>query len=188
MKKTAIKKISLISFWLSFTLGCVMCKQNSTTNPAPCSDSLLEVNSISNNGSYNMDTAIIFGTKIHLDERLAIKELSNVGILKYDTIEERNGQFASAVVKFASVKFGFNKSFVFITSRQDKHAIDSLVAKISRYYGEPAIDDNGEPEWNYYHWNLYDTLPDRPYIRIRPIHSEEGGMVMTWEFNTYTDL
>lgn len=188
MNKSAIKKITLISLWLFFTLGCVMCKQNSTADSHSCQDNLLEVDSISNNGSYNIDTAIIFGTKIHLDERLAIKELANVGMLKYDTIEERNGQFASAVVEFASVKFGLNKGFLFLTSRQDKQAIDSLVAKISRYYGEPAIDDNGEPEWDYYHWNLYDTLPDRPYIRIRPIHSEEGGMVMTWKFNTYTDL
>lgn len=188
MKKTAIKKITLISFWLSFTFGCVMCKRDSTTYQHPCSDSLLEVDSISNNGSYNIDTAIIFGTKIHLDERLAIKELSNSGMLKYDTIYECNNQFAGAVVEFASVKFGLNKGFLFLTSRQDKQAIDSLVAKISQYYGEPSIEDNGEPEWNYYHWNLYDTLPDRPYIRIRPIHSEEGGMVMTWGFNTYTDL
>jgi len=49
------------------------------------------------------------------------------------------------------------------------------------YYDEPFIDGDERPEWNYYHWNLYDTVPDKPYIRIRPVHSEEGGLMMTWE-------
>lgn len=69
-----------------------------------------------------------------------------------------------------------NKGFIFLTSRQDKQAIDSLVNRISRYYGEPSIDYEGKPEWSYYHWNLYDTITDRPYIRIRPVHSEEGDL------------
>lgn len=133
--------------------------------------------------SINEKSATIFGTTIHLDEGTAIRELSKAGILQVDTINEEDGEFENAMIEFAGVKFGLNKGFLFLTSRQDKQSIDSLVNRISRYYGEPSIDDEGEPEWSYYHWNLYDTLPDRPYIRIRPIHSEEGGLMMTWRFN-----
>lgn len=130
----------------------------------------------------NTDTATIWGARIHLDEIMAIRELSEAGILHCDTVKYNNGKFENAIIEFASVKFCMNKGFLFLTSRQDKQAIDSLVNHISRYYGEPSIDDEGEPEWSYYHWNLYDTIPDRPYIRIRPVHSEEGGLMMTWSF------
>lgn len=125
----------------------------------------------------------IFGTSIHVDQKTAIGELSKAGILHVDTINEKDGEFENAIIEFAGVKFGMNKGFIFFTSRQDKQAIDSLVNRISIYYGEPSIDDEEEPEWSYYHWNLYDTIPDMPYIRIRPVHSEEGGLVMTWRFN-----
>ena len=128
-------------------------------------------------------TVSIFNTSIHLDEEKAIRELSAAGILKCDTFKYNNEKFENAIIEFAGVKFCMNKGFLFLTSRQDKQAIDSLVNHISRYYGEPSIDDEGEPEWSYYHWNLYDTIPDRPYIRIRPVHSEEGGLMMTWSFN-----
>lgn len=182
MKKSAIKRITLISICLVLTIGCVMCKRNPTSDSQSSSNSSFGVDTISDNGSHDIDTAIIFATKVHVDERLAIRELAEAGLLKYDTIEERNGQFAGAIVEFASVKFGLNKGFLFLTSRQDKQAIDSLVNRISKYYGEPDIDgDYDEPEWCYYHWNLYDTIPNRPYIRIRPVHSEEGGLAMTWE-------
>lgn len=133
--------------------------------------------------SINEKSATIFGTTIHLNEGKAIRELSKAGILQIDTIKEKNGEFENAIIEFAEVKFALNKGFLFLTSRQDKQTIDSLVNRISRYYGDPNIDDNGEPEWGYYHWNLYDTIPERPYIRIRPIHSEEGGLMMTWKFN-----
>lgn len=142
-----------------------------------------ETSSEAMSDSINEKSATIFGTTIHLNEGTAIRELSKAGILQVDTINEEEGEFENAMIEFAGVKFGLNKGFLFLTSRQDKQSIDSLVNRISRYYGEPSIDDEGEPEWSYYHWNLYDTLPDRPYIRIRPIHSEEGGLMMTWRFN-----
>lgn len=126
---------------------------------------------------------IIFGVPIHIDERFAIKDLSKAGLLICDTVREENGEFTGAVVEFAGVKFSMNRGFIFLTNRQDKQAIDSLVSKISLFYGEPDIDDNGAAEWNYYHWNYNDTAIDRPYIRIRPIHSEEGGLTMMWRFD-----
>lgn len=151
---------------------------NSTTNVAT-NESNEDVDSV------EIPTVKIFGTTIHLDELKAIEELSDAGIMTYDTINVIDGKFAGAVVEFAGVKFGMNNGFLFLTSRQDMQAIDSLISKISKYYGEPAIDDDGsgEPEWSYYHWNLYDTIPDRPYIRIRPIHSSDGGLAMTWMFS-----
>lgn len=172
-------KIIETIFGLLIWLLIVSC--SSTIDKSNAQTDSTDSTSEENTGSVQ-NHSIIFGVPIHVDERLAIKELEKEGLLSCETVSEENGEFAGAVVEFAGVKFGLNKGFIFLTSRQDKQAIDSLVAKISQYYGEPDIDDNGEPEWNYYHWNLCDTIPDRPYIRIRPIHSEEGGLVMSWTF------
>lgn len=165
----------------ALTIGLILTSCSSSSNSANntnANESTADLDSV------EIPTAKIFGTTIHLDELKAIEELSDAGIMTYDTINVIDGKFAGAVVEFARVKFGMNKGFLFLTSRQDMQAIDSLISKISKYYGEPAIDDDGsgEPEWSYYHWNLYDTIPDRPYIRIRPIHSSDGGLAMTWMF------
>ena len=108
----------------------------------------------------------------------AAKDLAKAGILNIDTIHEKDGKFTGAVVEFAGVKFGMNRGFIFITSRHDKAAVKSLVKTISKYYGEPdeIQGDESEPEYCYYIWDS----PNAPYIRIRPLHSEEGGLTMQW--------
>lgn len=128
-------------------------------------------------------TLYVFGTPIHPDERMAIQELTAAGIFKCDTIMDKDDQFIGAVIEFAGVKFCLNRSFVFITSQHDKETIHALVNEIGKHYGQPQIDgDEEEPEWCYYHWNLYKESPKDPYIRIRPLHSADGGLTMTWQF------
>lgn len=126
----------------------------------------------------------IFGVPSQKDELSVIKSLEGAGIITVDTIRTSDNKFQSAIVEFAGVKFGMNQGFIFITSRHDKATITALVKAISQYYGEPDVDgdDEEEPEYNYYHWNLYDGNAEAPYIRIRPLHSEEGGLTMTWRF------
>lgn len=125
----------------------------------------------------------IFGVTASGGEIAIIKTLEANGILKIDTIHMEEGEFRSAVVEFAGVKFGLNKGFIFITSRHDRKAVKMLVSRISKFYGEPEIDgEKDEPEFCYYHWNLNATDPEGPHIRIRPLHSEEGGLTMTWGF------
>ena len=175
-----------------YYLGCILsvCFASCSTRSNVPVDSN-ETSSEAITDSINEKYATIFGTTIPLNEGTAIRELSKAGILQIDTINEKDGEFENAIIDFAGVTFGLNKGFLFLTSRQDKQAIDFLINRISKYYGEPSIDDGdvlGEPKWSYYHWNLYDTVPDKPYILIRPLHSGEGGLVMTWRFNTYTDL
>ncbi len=123
--------------------------------------------------------SIIFGVPIHLDESIALKELADAGVLTVDS-GVVDGQFKFAIIEFAGVKFGVNPGFLFLTSKQDKATIDVLVSEISKYYGKPIIDDYGEPEWSYYHWNLHD--PHNVHIMIRPLHSENvRGLVMAWD-------
>lgn len=140
---------------------------------------------VSNNSKTSRTDSVkvcIFGVEAERDECSVAKKLEKAGILKIDTISTNNGEFQSAIIEFASVKFGLNKGFVFITSRHDKNAINQLVNKISDFYGEPEIDGEPEdPECCYYHWNLYKSKPDAPYIKIRPLHSEAGGLVMMWD-------
>lgn len=122
----------------------------------------------------------LFGVKTKPREGDAVRDLAAAGILKIEDIREENGEFKGAVVEFGGVKFGMNSGFMFITSRHDKKAIKGLIKAISKYYGEPEIEGEEEPQYNYYHWNLHKEDPDAPYIRIRPLHSEEGGMTMLW--------
>lgn len=154
--------------------SCSVKKNNTYSNTSKTNSQSKEVANIDS-------TVCIFDTSIHLDEEIAMRELSAAGILKCDTIKDK--EFEYAVIEFAGVKFALNGGFVFITSEQNKQTIDSLVSKISSYYGEPFIDDEGDPEYNYYHWNLYEPSSDKPYIRIRPLHSDEGGLVMTWTWS-----
>ena len=139
---------------------------------------------VSNNSKTSRTDSVkvcIFGVEAERDECSVAKKLEKAGILKIDTISMDNGKFQSAIVEFANVKFGMNKGFIFITSRHDRNAINQLVSKISEFYGEPEIDDELEDlEYRYYHWNLYKNGSDTPYIRIRTVHSEEGGLTMMW--------
>lgn len=123
----------------------------------------------------------IFGVSCKKDEHSVIMALENAGIIGVDTIELEDGRFRFAIVEFEGVKFGMNRGFNFITSQHDSKTIRVLVQGISKYYGEPEIDGyDDEPEYRYYDWNLIGENPDDPYIRIRPIHSEEGGFTMLW--------
>lgn len=165
----------ILFIFVLFVTSCVTNRNNSYNSGS--------VDSEPTDDSVNVPIATIFDRTIHLDEQTAVKELADAGLLIIDSIQKKDGIFQGAVVEFAGVKFGMNRGFIFLTSMQNEITIDSLVNRISKYYGEPMIDDNGEPEWCYYHWNLYDTVPGVPYIRIRPVHSDEGGLMMSWIFN-----
>lgn len=127
----------------------------------------------------------IFGVTTSYDDAEILLKLQERRILKIDTLsldEERNFKFA--IVEFASVKFGVNPGLIFLTSRCDKEAINSLVSKISSYYGEPEVspendDYDDEPQYYYYNWNNFES--DKPHIQIRPLHTEEGGLKMMWK-------
>ena len=114
---------------------------------------------VSNNSKTSRTDSVkvcIFGVEAERDEYSVAKKLEKAGILKIDTISTAYGKFQSAIVEFANVKFGMNKGFIFITSRDDRNAINQLLSKISEFYGEPEIEDELEdPEYRYYHWNLY---------------------------------
>lgn len=156
-------------------VGCVGNSRDGRNGSETREDS---VNLMGNAEATSREQVVLFDVPIHRDEISAIKELSQASVLKCYTINESNGEFRSAVVEFAGVKFGLNKGFRFITSRYDKQAIDSIVAKISSYYGAPDIDGSDGAE--YYHWDRLDTVPEIPRITVRPLHSDEGGTVMFW--------
>ena len=137
--------------------------------------------SITNRDNHKMYT--VFGVETEDEEYSVLKSLDEAGILKIDSISMDDSAFQFAIVEFAGVKFGVNEGFVFITSQQDLESVNALVNTISKYYGVPDIDDEtDDPEYRYYHWNLYYRNPKAPHIFVRPLHSEEGGLTMIWEF------
>lgn len=134
---------------------------------------------IPDNSTYTPKDITIFGVTTISDETSMLNALAAAHIIEIDTIRSDTSGFQSAIIEFAGVKFGANKDFLFITSQQTKQAITALVKEISKYYGDPDIaDDFDEPQYCYYDWNLFDG--DGPHIRIRPLHSDEGGLVMMW--------
>lgn len=127
----------------------------------------------------------LFGVDTHGSSYDILKALEKKRVIKIDSIcFDNEGSIEFAIIDFAGVKFGTNGSFTFCTSRHDAKAVRAIVKKISKYYGEPSTDDYDEdsPEYAYYHWNKFGIIPDEPYIRVRPVHSEEGGLTMLWQF------
>ena len=175
------KELFHISFFILLFLFSCSCHNKSKDSIIEISDSSLNNFQKFDNGSVK-DTISIFGVKGNREEIDLLDNLQKNGILTIDSLSTNDSRFKYAVVEFAGIKFGMNKGFSFITSRKDKAAIKNIVQKISEFYGEPWIDneDKDEPQYQYYGWNTYD--PTKPSIRIRPLHSEEGGLVMFWEF------
>lgn len=168
---TLVGRMALVLFsvLMGVALGCVSCAGGHRETAAERADSVAVVKKVR--------MATIFGVAIPDDELLAIKALAAKGILSCDTIMEKDGEFKAAVVEFAEVKFGLNKGFIFITSRMDDAAVDSVVGYIAQYYGDPEYEDTSEM---HYQWNMYEGSPN---IRIRPLHSEDGGLTMMWGFS-----
>lgn len=158
------------------------CGRPSGTHQEAVNDSV--VNAEADYTRADQDASVkIFGVSCKKDEHSVLMALSNAGIMEVDTIELEDGRFRFAIVEFEGVKFGMNRGFSFITSQHDSKTIKALVEGISKFYGVPEVDGDDEdaPESRYYHWNLFRGNPDDPYIRIRPVHSEEGGLTMLWD-------
>lgn len=163
IKNTLREYLARVKMYLDFTIG----KEPKVSDYEIPDESSKEVS--------------IFGVTTSYDEFVLLNTLADVNIIKIDTITSNGSDFESAVIELAGVKFGANKGFIFITSQQTKQAITSLVKEISKFYGEPDVaDDYDEPQYSYFDWNLYDG--DGPHIRIRPLHSDEGGLLMMWRF------
>lgn len=64
-------------------------------------------------------------------------------------------------------------SLNFLTSRQTEENVKAFVDGISAYYGEAECEDEGgDIVYAYYFWNG---------VRLRPVHSEEGGLVLLFD-------
>lgn len=83
---------------------------------------------------------------------------------------------------FNGVGFGINphykpqysfESFGFSSSQGDENSYDLVKDEISKYYGEGE-----ETGWHYCYWR-YNNIS----IQTRPLHTEDGGLVMFWELN-----
>lgn len=170
--------------WIIVLVSFVWC---SCGRPSGTTKEVVKDTVVNANAGYkraDQDASVkIFGVSCKKDEQSVLMALSNAGIMEVDTIELEDGRFRFAIVEFEGVKFGMNRGFNFITSQHDSKAIKALVKGISKYYGVPEIDgdDDDDPEYLYYHWNRIGENPDGPYIRIRPVHSEDGGLSMWWD-------
>lgn len=125
----------------------------------------------------------LFGVKVYGDEASIIRQLAKAGVLTTDTVFVNDGAYKIPVIKFGGIEFADNGHYFFVSSCKNILKIKSLVEEISKYYGNPDIDEDFEPQYAYYHWNRSRQISEDPYIRVRPIHSEEGGLLMTWSFD-----
>ncbi|MBD5199120.1 MAG: hypothetical protein HDS83_01835 [Bacteroidales bacterium] len=124
-----------------------------------------------------VDSVSIFRIKSPKNPLHILEILDESGILRIDreTLKISNDTLIGGIVSFNDVKFGINPSnrgISFISSRHDDKAYESIKGLISKYYG-----DTDDEEWHYSFWNNGDV-----HIRIRPLHSDDGGLVMIWTF------
>ena len=123
----------------------------------------------------------IFGVVTKADELSVLKNLSEAGVLKIDSLVVEEGQFKFAIVDFAGVKFGFNPGFYLLTSRKDRRAVKNIIRKIRKYYGQEEEDEPGVYIWN--RLPPPESIP-KPMIRFRPLRKwhidSEEGLVMFW--------
>lgn len=128
------------------------------------------------------DSITIFGVK---SERNPLEIINNIIAADLLTIEPdgisiENDSLKSAVVFLKGIGFGVMPSysgdkltgFHFISSRTDDRAYEDAKDVISSYYGETE-----DEEWHNSTW-----MKDEIYIKLRPLHTEEGGLVMIWRF------
>ena len=155
---------------------CISCGQSSTN----IADAQLEEKE--KTGILNIQDSIsIFGIQSLKDPISILKALSNYGIIKTENLKIENDTLKGGVIYFNGVSFGINlhcnpqygfESFGFISSRNDDDSYNLIREGISKYYGKGE-----ETEWHYCYWR--DTTIN---IRTRPLHTEDGGLVMFWEF------
>lgn len=106
-----------------------------------------------------------------------LDELDAAGVLHVETIHtDSTSRFIGAVIEFASIKFGLNKGYIFITSRHSPKDYRKLKRAVEKHYGKGEYDD----ETRQYLWN---TQTDSAMsIRIRQLHGNDDGIVMFWSF------
>lgn len=112
------------------------------------------------------------------DYMAVLKELEDRKVLRVDSVAMDSDGFRYARVEFGGVMFGMNKGFRFISSCHSDRDYRRVVRHVERYYGKGSYDK----ECYNYQWPGY-ISPETDsllHIRIRPLHSEEEGMVMMW--------
>ncbi|MBO7164469.1 MAG: hypothetical protein J6V60_00045 [Muribaculaceae bacterium] len=147
----------------------------------------------------------LFGVETKCNPKAIVEDLSKAGIFKVDsircvkedyvhhyqgnntlavdTIRYKNERMRSAIVEFAGVKFGLNVNydkgcfmFAFISSVPIDQSFEPLKNTIMSYYGDT---EDGDDDAFSCSWNTFSG--DGPWIRIRPLHSDDGGTVMMWQ-------
>lgn len=147
----------------------------------------------------------LFGVETKCNPKAIVEDLSKAGIFKVDsiryvkedyvhhyqgnnihavdTIRYKNERMRSAIVEFAGVKFGLNVNydkgcfmFAFISSVPIDRSFESLKNTIMSYYGDT---EDGDADVFSCSWNTFSG--DGPWIRIRPLHSDDGGTMMMWQ-------
>lgn len=155
---------------------CISCGQSSTN----ITDAQLEEKE--KTGILNIQDSIsIFGIQSLKDPISILKALSDNGIIKTENLKIENDTLKGGVIYFNGVSFGINllynpkygfESLGFISSLSDEDSYNLVKNGISKYY-----EEGEETEWHRCYWKN-DTIN----IRIRPLHTEDGGLVMFWEF------
>lgn len=175
LRKYLCRVVKLVLF-VALALTTVSCEHARRENGLTQS---ITKDSICVNKGNDSSKCRIFDVEANRDEQSVLRCLEKKGVIKIDSIKVENDKLQFAIIEFAGVKFGANKCFSFITGKHDTATINSLVKEISKYYGTPDVsDEDDEPEYRYYDWNIYSS--DYPHIRIRPLHSDEEGLLMMW--------
>ena len=128
----------------------------------------------------------LFGLELVGSPKHILRELSKNSYLQIDYgpegfIHESENHFSCRVL-LDGIPFGMNINYskdggegvvtdvTFITGDTDHKIIETIVKKLTEYYGKPEIIDMPD---EYYKWS-----PNQHFMQARPLHREDGG----WTF------
>lgn len=137
-----------------------------------------DISENSSDSCIDSDLINLFGMEMKRDSKTVIDSLLKKRIIEADSITQDEHEELHCVVKFGGVKFGLNSSktgLYFLTSRKSDRDYKKVKKAIEKFYGKGKEDD-----WHSCYWRS--TLNNGVDIRIRPLHSEEGGLVMFWNY------
>ena len=134
-------------------------------------------------GKPNID---LFGVELVGTPKRILRELSKNSFLQIDHgpdgfVHESENHFSCRVL-LDGIPFGMNVNYsndgeegivtdvLFITGDTDHKIIETIVKKLTEYYGKPEIIDMPE---EYYKW-----FPRGHFMQARPLHHDDGG----WTF------
>ena len=178
-----LEKILILSIIALFTEGCFCKKDVNTTNNQ-------------SNVDYSTSAIDLFGKKLCGKYQDVINDIYELPIISLIEIKDSliyldKRQKFTHIVNFCEVPCGMNvcysenkddtitiEEIIFLTSETDRGIFLKFISEITNYYGIANVSDD---TYNNYSW----FYKNDQTIRVRSVHSPEGGWTAYFHIHTH---